>query len=162
MSDFQVAGADTFGNIDSGTITSLSPGPSFVQYPEYFDQTGIVTHDARAITSRPIRDDRKRSWVWQGYRHNVLNYDVWYNQILNLQYKLRLDASLHANVFIKEPISKGLFKLVESGSVWLREAFFVRVKVIDVTQRVAKAGGHVKYETTTMNFIIDDNSWNAF
>ena len=65
MSDFQVAGADLFGNIDSGTIRSLSPGPSVVQYPDFFDQKGLVTKDGRVVMSRPdaqllLRRSRRR------------------------------------------------------------------------------------------------------
>lgn len=162
MNDFQVAGANLLGIIDSGTITTLSPGPTYVTYPDYFNQQGIVLSDQQVVTQRPGKDGRERIWVWEGYRHNILNYDTWYNQILNLQYDLRENAGLHANVFVKEDVSLGLFKLIESGTVWLREAFFVKVKVIGVSRKVSGRGGETKYDTTSMTFIIDDDTWNAF
>ncbi len=81
---------------------------------------------------------------------------------MNLQYDLRENAGLNANTFVKEDVSLGLFKLVESGSVWIREAFFVKVKVTDVSRRISSRGGETKYDTTNMTFIIDDDTWNAF
>ncbi len=159
---FQIAGADLLGNIDSGTIATLSPGPSYVEYPPFFDQKGMVQSDQRVVVQGPLRDSRERKWVWEGYRHNILSYDTWYNQILNLQYDLRENAGLHANVFLKEDVSLGLFKLVQSGTVWLREAFFVKAKVTDVSRQVSNEGGHTKYDTTSFTFIIDDLTWNVF
>lgn len=162
MSDFQVAGANLFGNIDSGTIRSLSPGPSIVQYPDFFDQKGIVTKDGRVVMSRPIKDSRTRSWIWSGYRFDILNYDVWYNDLLNLHYRLREQAGLDPHVFLKEPTSKDLFRFIETGGLWVRTPFFVRTKVIHVSQFVSRKGGKTKYEETVIKFIIDDPTWNAF
>ncbi len=159
---FQIAGADLLGNIDSGTIATLSPGPSFVSYPPFFDQRGVVASDQRVVTQRPAKDSRQRSWVWEGYRYDVLSYDTWYNQILNLQYDLRVEAGLHPNVFLKEDVSNGLIKWVEDGSVWVREAFFVKTKVIDVFRQVSSQGGEAKYDSTSLTFTIDDDTWNAF
>jgi len=159
---FQIAGADLLGNIDSGTIATLSPGPSYVEYPSFFDQEGTVQSDQRVVVQGPLVDGRERTWVWADYRHNILSYDTWYNQILNLQYDLRENAGLHANVFLKEDVSLGLFKLVQSGAVWLREAFFVKAKVTDVSRQVSNKGGHAKYDTTSLKFTIDDTTWNVF
>jgi len=161
---FQIAEADLNGQLDSGTIATLSPGPTFVRYPERFEHTLHVSVDGNPAIQAPMADGRVRSWVWRRYRYDTPKYEGLYNQLLNLQYSLRLKAtpSKNEHVFVKEDVTENLSKLNWTGSVWEHLTDWVRVKVTNVTQNVAEQGGKVIYEETKMDFVISDTNWNTF
>lgn len=159
---FQYAEATLLGVINSGTITQLSPAPTTVEYPINFDHKTTPASDARVVINPSLLDSRARRWVWRRYRPSVNNYESMYNILLNFQHKLREQAGKSPFVFLKEDISKNLDRLNLNGVVWERQADFVRVRVVDVSQHVAGEGGNVTYDSTVMEFIIDDSVWNVF
>lgn len=160
---FQYAEADIDGLIDSGTITTLSPGPTYVEYPDTrFETTVHISADGNPVTQASMKDSRTRKWIWARYRPIVPRYEDTFNDLLQLHYKLRLNASKSPWVFLKEDVTENFGKLVYGGGVWSFTADFIRVKVIDVTQNVAPQGGTVIYGTTELTFVIDDAAWNMF
>lgn len=161
---FQIAEADLTGVIDSGTIYTLYPGPTYVDYPPRFEHNVRVSRDGNPIIQAPLSDGRVRKWVWQRYRFDTPRYTTLFNKILNLQYKLRLLATPAKSeyVFLKEDVSENLSPLAWGGGVWAESDGWIRVKVTNVTQNVAHQGGKVIYEETVMEFVIADPTWNTF
>lgn len=86
---FFIAESDLAGLIVSGTIVQLSPGPTFVDYPEKFANEIRFSKDGNPIIQSPLKDSRPRQWIWTRYRDSVKGYISLYNQLLNYQYKLR-------------------------------------------------------------------------
>jgi hypothetical protein len=161
---FQIAESQTGGIIDSGTIATLSPGPTYVEYPTKFDNTIRFSKDGNPTIQAPLKDARVRHWVWRRYRPTVPGYENLFSQLLQLQYKLRLteDTPKPPWVFLKEDVSENFSPLQFSGGTWSVLDDFVRVKVVDVTQNVARQGGIVIYEETRLSFVVDDSNWNTF
>lgn len=161
---FFVAEANLDGTISSGTISQLSPGPTYVDYPERFSNEVRTSKDGFAIVQAPIKDTRPRTWTWTRYRSSVPKYDNLYNQLLNYQYRMRQSASPLKSqwVWVKDTESGNLTYKQWTGTKWIEIETWVRVKVTQVTQNVAKQGGMAVYETTDFTFIVDDPAWNNF
>jgi hypothetical protein len=161
---FYYAEANDSGLINSGTMTLLSPSPTYVEYPNKFETTVHVSRDGNAIVQAPMKDSRSRSWVWAGYRATVPGYESLFSELLQLHYKLRQNETPAKTpwVFLKEDVSNNLGVLEFAAGTWSVNEDYVRVKVIDVTQNVASQGGIVKYGDTRLTFVIDDASWNHF
>ena len=161
---FWIAEADTSGNIASGTISLLNPGPTFVRYPEKFTYETRHAKDGNTIIQIPLKDGRERSWVWTRYRSSVPKYDTLYNELLNYHHRLR-ETSTPAKspwVWVKDTESGNLTYKEWSGGTWIEVETWVRVKVIQVTQNIAQQGGFAVYDETILTFVIDDNVWNLF
>lgn len=161
---FQVAEADTSGNIMSGTIKTLFPGPTYVIYPDKILNTIRESRDGAVTVQAPLKDPRPRSWVWVNYKATVINYTDLYKQILNYQYKNRIN-NLPAKsqwVYVKEDQTGNLTKLQWSGSGFSEINDWVRVRVTQVTQNVAQQAGQATYAQTIMQFYVDDPTWNWF
>jgi hypothetical protein len=162
---FQYAEADINGIIDSGTMTTLSPGPTYIEYPDTrFINTTHVSRDGNPVVQAALKDGRIRSWVWARYRPTVPRYDELFEEILQLQAKLRTneDPVKSEWVFLKEDVTENFGKLNFSGGIWSYVADYMRVKVIDVTQNVASEGGIVRYDITRLTFVIDDDNFNIY
>lgn len=160
---FQYALADANGLMDSGTIATLSPGPTFTEYPtEQFKTTIHVSVDGNPVTQSFVKDDRPRKWVWQNYRETVPGYTSMYNSLLQLHYKLRLLAGDSPWVFLKEDVTDMFGKYEYAGGTWSFTSGWIRVKVIDVFQEIRQRGGRVVYDTSGITFVIDDSTFNMF
>lgn len=161
---FSIAESDATGAIMSGTISVLSPGPTFVTYPERFVNEIKTSKDGFAIVQAPLKDTRPRSWVWKRYRSSIPKYDNLYNQLLNYQYRMRQSAIPAKSqwVYLKDTESGNLTFKQWNGTKWIEVETWVRAKVIQVTQNIAEQGGPAVYETTELRFIIDDPSWSNF
>jgi hypothetical protein len=161
---FRIASADLNGIIDSGTIETLSPGPTFVEYPESFDNNPVVSQDGNVVVQAPIKDSRPRHWVWQNYKFDIPRYDALYVKLYNLQTKLRVGASPAKSewVFLYEDVTDELSTRAWGGTEWTKSPAWVRVKVFNVTRQIRRSGGKVTYDDTRLSFIIDDATWNAF
>lgn len=161
---FQIAEADANGNIMSGTISTLIPGPTYVDYPEKFNNEVRYSRDGNPIIQSPLKDGRPRTWVWKRYRSSVPKYDNLYNQLLNYQHRLR-ETSIPPKspwVFVKDTESGNLTFKQWNGTKWIEVETWVRVKVAKVTQNIASQGGPAVYEDTLFTFVIDDTSWTLF
>lgn len=161
---FSVAEANLDGSINSGSISVLTPGPTYVTYPEKFVNEVRFSRDGSAIVQSPLKDGRPRTWVWKRYRSSVPKYDTLYNQLLNYQYKLRETATPPKSpwVWVKDTESGNLTYKQWNGTKWIEVETWVRVKVTSVTQNIAQAGGPAVYEETLFVFTIDDTVWNLF
>lgn len=161
---FSVAEADINGLIQSGTISQLIPGPTYVTYPEKFTNEIRFSRDGSAIVQAPLKDGRPRTWVWKRYRSSVPRYDTLYNQLLNYQYKLRETSTPPKSpwVWVRDTESGNLTYKQWNGTKWVEVETWVRVKVTSVTQNIAQAGGPAVYEETLFTWTIDDPVWNLF
>ena len=161
---FQYAEADLNGLIDSGTITTLSPGPSYPEYPTRFLNDPQSSKDGNPIIQVPLADDRPRRWTWARYWGTVPGYTQLYSDLLQLQFNLRLKETPAKSewVFLKEDVSNNWGKLEFSGGTWTLNEDFIRVKVIDVSQNVASHGGIVQYTDMYIEFLVDDSTFNVF
>jgi len=161
---FWTASADTAGLIDSGTIEILSPAPTYVEYPDRFDHTIKDSQDGNPVIQAPLVDNRPRRWIWTRYRPDTRQYSTTFDKLWNLHWKLRLEATPAKSewVYLKEDVTGNLDKRVWNAGQWEHQNDFVRVKVVDVTQNVAREGGTVKYDETVLEFLIDDSAWTNF
>src|SRR5258706_10143399 len=140
---FFVAESDLNGAIQSGTISQLVPGPTWVSYPDRFVNEVRVSKDGAVIVQAPLKDMRPRSWIWKRYRSSVPKYDTLYNQLLNYQYRMRQSAIPFKSpwVYIKDTESGNLTFKQWNGTKWVEVETWVRVKVTQVTQTIAEQGG---------------------
>lgn len=161
---FSVAESDLNGAIISGTISVLTPGPTYVRYPEKFTNEVRYSKDGNPIIQSPLKDGRPRTWVWTRYRSSVPQYDNLYNKLLNYQHRLR-ESSLPAKspwVYVKDTETGNLTYKSWNGTKWIEIETWVRVRVVSVTQNIAQQGGYAVYDETLFNFVVDDPSWNLF
>jgi len=160
---FKIAEATAGGLINSGTIQTLTPGPTYVEYPERFNVEYKTSKDGGVVLQYPPHDARVRNWVWENYKFDVPKYDALYNTLLNLHSKLRLTASPPKSeyVFLYEDVTEEFSPLSYGGSTWDESNDFVRVKVIGVTRDVRKAGGKATYDATRLSFVISDPNWTS-
>lgn len=159
---FFVATSDLSGNIQSGTIAQLSPGPGSVSYPDKFVNTVRFSKDGSPIVQSPNKDGRTRIWIWRRYSSTFAKYTSLYNQLLQFQYKLRQANGLSPWIYLKDTETGNLTYRQWNGTTWVESSDWVRVKVIQVAQTVANQGGPVKYDETKFEFYIDDPRWNLF
>lgn len=159
---FKIAESTASGQINSGTIVTLRPGPTFVSYPEKFEANIFTSKDGNPIIQHPLKDGGVRSWVWVNYRNYVPGYTNLYNQLLQLHHKLRINAGKSPWIYVFDDESANLTRFTYNGSKWVETETWVRVKVSNVTQNLARQGGPAKYDETRMDFLIDDDSWNGF
>lgn len=160
---FKIAEALTSGLIDSGTIQTLNPGPTYTDYPERFNVEAKTSKDGGVVLQYPPNDARVRHWIWENYKFDIPKYDALYNTLLNLHSKLRLTASPPKNeyVFLYEDVTEEFSPLAYAGGVWDESNDFVRVKVVAVTREVRKSGGKATYDITRLSFVISDPNWNG-
>lgn len=71
---FWIAKADATGAIIASSALELSPGPSAVEYPTEPAAKVIETADGRIIKQQYSYDPRKRAWIWQRFRGNMVPY----------------------------------------------------------------------------------------
>ena len=160
---FHYAEADLNGLINSGTITDIHPHPVSVAYPETFENTSLTSKDGNALVQHGDADSRIRQWIWRGYSSDTPGYTRLIDSLLQLQSSLREKLSTPKSpwIFLKEDVTGNLNKLVLSGVTWIESVDYVRVKVLSVTETITRSG-IVKYDTTTLSFKIDDDTWNRF
>ena len=161
---FYIAESDLNGAIMSGTISQLSPGPAWVDYPEKFTNSIIYSRDGNPVVQSPLKDGRPRTWIWKRYRSSVPKYDALYNKLLNYQHKLRETSFPPKSpwVWVKDTETGNLTFRQWDGTKWIEVETWVRVKVTMVTQNIAQQGGHAVYEDTLFTFVIDDPAWSLF
>lgn len=159
---FYVASSDLNGLIVSGTITQLSPAPTWVDYPERFVNTVRFSKDGAPVVQAPLKDSRPRTWIWKRYRSSVPHFDTLYNLLLNYQYKLRQATGQSPWVYVRDTESGNLTFRTQNGNTFTENASWVRVKVIQVTKNLAQQGGPAVWEDTKFVWVIDDPTWNLF
>ena len=161
---FYTAESDTAGNIQSGTITQLNPGPTWVEYPDKFDNEVRYSKDGNSIIQSPLKDSRPRAWVWRRYRQSISKYVSLYNLLLNLQYRNRITSPAAKSpwIYVKDTETNNLTYRQWNGTKWIESEDWVRVKVTQVTQQIAAQGGQAVYDETKFTWVIDDPRWNFF
>src|ERR1041385_1492730 len=116
---FQIAESNSLGQIMSGTIITLSPGPTWISYPDHFYNTVKTSKDGNAIVQVPVKDARPRRWVWSNYRSSVPKYNDLFQQIINFHYKFRQNQGKSPWVYIRDTESLNLGYINLSGTTWV-------------------------------------------
>lgn len=159
---FFVALSDSFGNILPATTVQLSPGPTYVQYPDHFDSVVRTSKDGSIIIQTPSKDSRTRKWVWRNYKTNVPKYTQLYNQLLQFHYKLRIAAGLSPWVYVQDTETGNLTTVSLVAGIWTQTTPLLRSKVVQVTQNIAPQSGLPTYGETIFEFYVDDPNFNDF
>lgn len=161
---FWIAESEGNGTIYSGSISILSPAPTFVRYPDKFTIEPRTSRDGNPILQTPVRDTRPRQWVWKRYMSEYEGYDKLYNKLLNYQERLRETATPPKPpwMWLKEDSSGNLTFRQWNGTTWVETVSWVRVLITQVTQNVADQIGHTVWEELILEFVIDDPVFNLY
>jgi len=159
---FSVADSDSFGNIVNGSAVTLIIQPTYVQYPDKFDNVVRTSKDGSIIVQTPTKDSRTRKWFWRNYKSNTPKYNALFSQILQFDYKLRLAQGKSPWVYVQDTETLNLGVRTFNGTIWVESFPFIRVKVVQVTQNIAQQSGYPTYGETVFEFYIDDPSFNNF
>lgn len=159
---FSVAECDLSGNLLPATAAVLSIAPTYVLYPDKFNNVVRTSKDGSIIIQTPSKDSRTRKWVWRNYKTTVPKYNALFQQLLNYQYKLRINATPPKApwIFVQDTETLNLVSRTWNGTVWVEAPQFFRVKVVQVTQNLAQQAGYPTYSETIFEFYIDDPNWN--
>lgn len=158
---FFVAESNLDGTMNSGTTQQLLIAPTYVLYPDHFDNVIRTSRDGNTIVQTPSRDSRTRKWVWRNYKTIVPKYNQLFSQLLNYHYKLRIGASPPKApwVYLQDTETLNLVTRTWNGTIWVETPTFFKAKVIQVTQNIAPQSGYPTYGETTFEFYIDDPSY---
>lgn len=139
---------------------ALTPGPTDVEYPERRAMNTMASQDGTVVVQRPLRDSRPRKWIWNGYPPGVHPpYDTLWAELQTLEYRFRLENGLTPLVEIWEDVNpEGGFNSLTGGTT----KKYTTVKVLRVERAVAKGGGRIKYDTSTVEFVIQDVNYTGF
>lgn len=161
---FSVADSDLFGNMVNGSAQTLIIQPTYVIYPDKFDNVVRTSKDGSIIIQTPSKDSRTRKWVWRNYKTQVPKYNALFSQILQFQYKLRISQSPAKSpwVYVQDTESLNLGIRTFNGTIWVESFPFLRAKVVQVTQNIAPQAGYPTYSDTIMEFYIDDPTYTNF
>jgi hypothetical protein len=110
---YHIAIADASGNRVTASERQLSPGPTRVDYPTEAAGSLLETPDGRVIQQQPLKDNRRRSWIWEGYPGWLVTYqDLWsVLESLLSQYRKNYGAAT-PYVYVKEDVTGELTRLV--------------------------------------------------
>jgi hypothetical protein len=161
---FSVADSDLFGNILPATTIVLKPGPTYVVYPDKFDNVVRTSKDGSIIIQTPSKDSRTRKWIWRNYKTSVPQYNQLFQTLLNFHYKLRIGQTPAKSpwVYVQDTESLNLENRTFSGGIWTETDAFWRVKVVQVTQNIAPQSGYPTYSETIFEFYVDDPNYSNF
>jgi len=161
---FSVADSDLLGNIIPATTVILNPGPTYVIYPDKFDNVVRTSKDGSIIIQTPSKDSRTRKWVWRNYKTTVPKYNQLFQNLLNYHYKLRIGQTPAKSpwVYVQDTETLNLGTRTFSGGVWTESNTLWRAKVVQVTQNIAQQGGYPTYAETIFEFYIDDPNYGNF
>lgn len=143
------------------TTVALTPGPTSVDYPPKRAFTVMTTQDGASVIQRPLRDSRSRKWVWTGYKSSALfaAYENQWQQLLALEYRTRLRAGKYPLVEIwEDTVPEGGFNRVDGNG----DKLWTTVRFIQVDRTPRKGGGQLVYDESTIEFVIDDTTYDAF
>lgn len=138
---------------------ALVPAPTEIDYPEQRLFKAQVTQDGAVVVQRPLRDHRTRTWSWTGgWPAHLVTYETQWKLLETLEYRTRLQAGLPAYVEVWEDISGvGGFNKLASGA-----RVYTKVKFLQVHRRPRKGGGLVAYDESTIEFVIEDDTYLNF
>lgn len=148
---------DTVGG--AYTQMSLVPGPTTVVYPERRAFKLQVTPDGAAVISRPMKDSRTRQWVWRRYRPRLTTYENQWRVLEQLEYRTRVQAGKPPIVEIWEDESTigGFSSMVDSTT-----KRWTKVKFIRVERTIADGGGPVVYESSFIEYVVEDATYGDY
>lgn len=149
----------------SYTVLRLTPGPTEVEYPNGREFTELVSKDHAVVIQRPLRDSRKRQWVWKGYYTNVPLYEAQWQTLLGLESRARLNNDLNPLVYVWEDDTEGEnpFNLTTDNQDPDFESYdnlvWTQVKIVNVYRKSRKGGGPTRFDDSVVEFFVVDPAW---
>lgn len=158
---FWFALADTDGSLLAGSETEISPRPTRVEYPTTPAGQLLETQGGQVIQQQPTRDNRRRAWEWVGYPGWFQRYQDLFAQLEPLRSRYRAEAGLSPYVWLKEDETQEFCRITPvSGTSVTRTFPYFKCRVLGVTRELRKDGGLVRYDTTRVEFTVEDPNWN--
>lgn len=145
-------------------VLQVRPAPGRVSYPEGDD----ITVRPSLVVQRPDQDTRPRKWIWEGYRDSIPRYKNLWDTLHTLKVKLRWAAGYtDPRVQIWENVTEeGGFGETTDGLtpdlVTYTNLKWTWVRITQVHRKTRPAGGPITYDTSTVEFYIDDENWTDF
>lgn len=151
----------------SGTHTlRLHPRPTAINYPERRLFKRRDTKDGASVISRPVADSRPRQWIWKGYRAWMAEFNEQWLILKSLETKARLQDGLSATVLIwEDETTEGGFDTTTAGDpdlITYSNLVWTTVRFIQVDRKLRDSGGPVIYDTSTVEFVVEDPLYAAF
>lgn len=137
----------------------LDPAPTDVDYPAARSVTEQATVDGKIVLHRPLKDGRKRKWIWRNYPASHAAYEDQWKLLESLNAGVRWENNLPPTVGIWEDVSGmgGFNKVDENGA-----RVFTTVKFTQVDRKVRRGGGIVIYDPSEVHIFIEDENYDYF
>jgi hypothetical protein len=146
-------------------VTSLVPRPTSVDYPEARLFKMKQSKDGAAIIQRPLRDPRPRKWIWEKYRPTISVYETQWQLLKSLEVQTRWELGLaDTRVQIWENDSgeggfHGVLNILPPDLEFYTNLRWTWVQFIQVDRHIRPGGGPVTYDSSTIEFVIDDDDY---
>lgn len=152
-----------------GTQTvKLSPRPTEVEYPEHRLFKSTPTQDGATVLQRPLRDSRTRKWIWKGYRNYITAYKNLWTLLVSLETRARRQAGFTDTTVLiwEDETGVGGFDRTTNGAapdtVNYSNLTFTRVRIIQANRTPRDGGGPITYDTSMVEFVLDDTTYNSY
>lgn len=110
---FFLAKADNAGARIAASEVQVSPGPTRVEYPTEPLGSIVDTADGNVVKQQPVKDPRRRAWVWLGYPGWFTNYQTLWTLLEGHLSKFRkAEGALTPYIYIKDTETKLLRRRV--------------------------------------------------
>jgi hypothetical protein len=148
-------------------VAVLTPAPSDIDYPEKRLVNVKVSRDSAVVLQRPLRDDRVRKWIWEGYRGYMPVYAAQWELLESLEAKALTERGLVSTVEIWENVTGiGGFNVLTSGVnpnlVTYANLKWTKVKIIQSNRLLRKGAPVPTYDVSEISFVIMDPDYTGF
>jgi hypothetical protein len=149
-----------YKDTENGAYTEhiLFPHPTDVEYPERRLFKVRPSKDGANVIQRPLADPRPRQWIWVGYRDSIATYNNQWAFLRTMEYRHRVQNGLYPYVEIWEDEhgENGFGETDGGNKKW------TRVKFVKVDRTARKGGGRIVWESSIVEFVIEDEAYEGF
>lgn len=147
---------------------SLHPRPTTVEYPDARLFNRRETVEGKVVLQRPLHDNRSRKWIWTGYRPTVPLFQAQWDVLSQLEARSRWDAGysdLTVGIW-ENGFPQGGFGQTTDGLPPDLDTYsnlqFTQVKFLQVQHHLRSGGGPVAYDSSEIEFVIEDENFRGF
>lgn len=139
---------------------TLDPAPTEVVYPERRKINVLKSQEGNIVTQRStLLDDRPRTWRWRRYPASYVKFSDLWKTLSGLDASTRWEKELPRTVHIWEDVSGvGGFDRLDVNGVRI----YTGIQIMQVNAIPRLGGGPVIYENATVEFYIDDSTYDYF